>query len=334
LEGATSGFRPWLILDHLNVVRADEPIPADLIASIVDDLRVWARDMQTKVVAALRAAGKGSLANGVLGTWRKQPDQLYGLYFGNRCNSHELLTKGPGPLDGTRASVVFYVSYELHGRLLDYLRGLPEATVLYAERRPDSEAFARAHKYVYLNRLMPILKTVENDLDNFSRAAEALLGGSGSGHVVFRSPTWSFDFEVMAESVLLGLLLTGSPDSINSNCFGSPVAGASIVRAHLETVLFRRDFLSSLHSAEEPQCDKWSEALADLRSKGLLRDCDVMWATCAYQLLSGAHHSGVLLTSGEVSMLNEFVRGLRDRMIKRSGSQNRTRSPSRPFRKP
>jgi hypothetical protein len=281
-------------------------------------LNTWADSRRAEVIAALRRARQGKWADGIAGTWSKQCDRLYATYFCHGCFSFDIHTGRPNPLDGRRASVVFHLSYVLHCYLTGYLIGLPGAKVLNAERRTDAAAFARAHKQVYLDSLASILKTVEHDLDVFSRVVEQSVDASGPGLASVRSSCWPYDYETKSEDVLLGLLLTDSPASINSGSLASPVAGASVVRGHLESVLFRRDFLASVHNAKVPNCDKWDKALVVLKKAGLLLKEEVGWATNTYELLSRVHHYGALLTTGEVFMLSHLTRALQDRIDSRS----------------
>ncbi|MBM3332564.1 hypothetical protein FJY68_12085 [candidate division WOR-3 bacterium] len=301
---------PWKIIDRLESIRADEPIPAEIIRAVADELSTWADRRCAEVIAALEKAHENKWADGLAGAWREHRDRLYSTYFSLRCFSFELGTGQDSLLDGRRASIVFHASHELHRYLMGYLSGLPDAKVMNAERRRDAAAFGRAHKQAYLDSLASILKTVEHDLDVFSRVTEQFVSGSAEGPVTFRSPSWQYDFEFAAEGILLGLLPTGDPASINSGMPPSPVAGASVVRGHLESVLFRRDFLAALHGAREPSCGRSYDAVRALKENGLLIGEEGSWASNAYGLLSEVHHSGAFLTTGEVFMLSQLTREL------------------------
>lgn len=290
----------WRLLESLEKASPAGPIDHAEVNRVCNELTRLNGDLRNEVVAALRQRGSHKWADGLHHEWSRSDEALFNTYFSNRAYSFAVPASPADHLDGCRTSVVFHMSEHLQARLLEHLRGVPTADVMNARASPSPDAFRAVYRFTNLLALVAAIKSVQYDVEDFAFRSIDLLVGSTGMDGSFRSSSWPFDADIMDEQVLLGFMRPPSPSILNSNYMSSPIIAAGLVRSHLESVLFRTDFESSLSDVAESPAESWADALKLHRDAGHVSPTLSHWATELYGLLSMALHSGAALSRGEI----------------------------------
>jgi hypothetical protein len=290
----------WKVLEPLERASPTGPIDQATVDQVCDQLTKLNADLRDKVEAALREKKLHKWADGVNREWARSDEALFNTYFANKAYSFLVPRSPPDRLDGRRMAVVFHMSERLQSKLLEHLRGVSTAEVANASYSPSPEAFQAVYRFANLLAMVAAIKSVQYDVEDFAfRATDLLQGTTGQRHS-FRASAWTFDADMMDEQILLGFMRTPSPASLNSRYLSSPTVAAGLIRSHLESVLFRTDFDSSLAGSTEVTAQTWAEALRQHRDAGDVSLPLSQWVTELYGLLSMALHSGAALSRGEV----------------------------------
>jgi hypothetical protein len=290
----------WSILEPLEKASPMDPIAQEAVDSICNELTKLNGALRNDVETALRQKKFHKWADGLHHEWGRSDEALFNTYFSNKAYSFMVPASPPEHLDGCRTSLFFHMSDHLQTKLLEHLRGLPSADVMNAEKSPKPAIFRIIYRFTNLMALVGAIKSMQYDVEDFAfRATDLLVGTTGVRGSV-RTSSWSFDADIMDEQVLLGFLRPPSPSILNSNYLSSPIVAAGLVRSHLESVLFRTDFESSLGNAAEVTADAWGAALKQHRDAGQVSPTLSHWVTELYGLLSMALHSGAALSRGEI----------------------------------
>ena len=302
----------WEYLDPLEMVRPSEELDTEAVVAACDKLNELNRDLRCRIENALRDKGFNKWADGLRNEFLASDERLFNCYFANKAYSFEIPSQPPDHLDGCRAAVVFHMSDALQQTLIRHLRELPEATVMNARSSTEPDEFTRVYRFTNMRALVNVIRSVQYDVEDFAFGAEDLLVGTDGSRYSCRSESWPYDADFMEEQVLLGFMRASSPSLLNSNYTGSPIVAAGLLRSHLEAVLFRIDFTSSLEGQEPLSADDWYAALKLHRAAGHVPPALNQWVKQLYGLLSLALHSGVTLSRGEVWAFRRVVDLLRD----------------------
>lgn len=302
----------WEYLESLETARPSEELDAEAVVAACDKLNELNRNLRCHLENALRDKGFNKWADGLRNEFLKSDERLFNCYFANKAYSFEIPSQPPDRLDGCRTAVVFHMSDALQQTLIRHLCALPEAAVMNARNSTEPDEFTRVYRFTNMRALVNAIRSVQYDVEDFTFRAKDLLDGTDGLHDSFRSTSWPYDADFMDEQVLLGFMRTLSPSLLNSNYTGSPIVAAGLLRSHLEAVLFRIDFTSSLEGQEPLSADDWYAALKLHRDAGHVTPALNQWVKQLYGLLSLALHSGVTLSRGEVWAFRRVVDLLRN----------------------
>ena len=306
----------WSFLEHLEKASPAGPIDQASVDHVCDELTKLNGDLRKEVEAALRQKKFHKWADGLHHEWSRSDDVLFNTYFSNKAYSFMVPASPPDHLDGCRTSLFFHMSDHLQTKLLEHLRGVPTAEVMNAGGSSSPDAFRAVYRFTNLLALVAAVKSVQHDVEDFAFRASDLLVGTTERRGSFRAATWPFDADVMDEQILLGFMRAPHPSVLNSNYMSSPIIAAGLVRSHLESVLFRTDFESSLSGVTEVTAEAWAEALKQHRDAGHVSPTLSQWVTELYGLLSMALHSGAALSRGEIWAYGRVVDQLRGALKK------------------
>lgn len=301
----------WSILGPLEKTSPAAPVDQAAVDRVCDELMKLNGDLRGEVEAALRQKKFHKWADGLHHEWGRSDDALFNTYFSNKAYSFMVPASPPDHLDGCRTSVFFHMSAHLQTKLLEHLRGLPSADVMNAGGSPSPDDFRAVYRFTNLLALVAAIKSVQHDVEDFAFRATDLLVGTTGRRGSFRSASWPFDADIMDEQILLGFMRAPNPSILNSNYMSSPIIAAGLVRSHLESVLFRTDFESTLTTSTVVTAEAWGEALKQHRDAGHVSPTLSQWVTELYGLLSMALHSGAALSRGEIWAFIRVVNLLR-----------------------
>ena len=302
----------WEYLEPLEMARPSEELDAEAVVAACDKLNELNRDLRCRLEVALRDKGFNKWADGLRNEFLASDERLFDCYFGNKAYSFKVPSQPPDHLDGCRTAVIFHMSDALQQTLIRHLRALPEAGVMNARSSTEPDEFTRVYRFTNMRALVNVIRSVQYDVEDFAFGAEDLLVGTDGSRYSCRSKSWPYDADFMEEQVLLGFMRAPSPSLLNSNYTGSPIVAAGLLRSHLEAVLFRIDFTSSLEGQEPLSADDWYAALKLHRAAGHVTPALNQWVKQLYGLLSLALHSGVTLSRGEVWAFRRVVDLLQD----------------------
>ena len=299
------------ILEPLEKASPTGSIDQAAVDLVCDELAKLNRALRKEVEAALRQTKFHKWADGLHHEWSRSDEALFNAYFSNKAYSFNVPASPSDHLDGCRTSLFFHMSDHLQTKLLEHLRGVPTADVMNAGSSSSPEAFRAFYRFANLLALVAAIKSVQHDVEDFAFRASDLLIGTTGGRGSFRAASWSFDADIMDEQILLGFMRGPNPTILNSTYMSSPIIAAGLVRSHLESVLFRTDFESSLAGVSETAAKSWAEALKQHRDAGHVEPALSQWVTELYGLLSMALHSGAALSRGEIWAFMRVVELLR-----------------------
>lgn len=313
----------WSFLEPLESTAPGGELDHVRVNAACNEIETLNGKLRRDLAAALEQRKHNKWANGLRYAWSKSDDELFNAYFANKAHGFAVPRSPPDKLDGCRASICFHMSDQLQAKLLEHLRGVPTAEVMNASASSNADQFRAVYRFTSLRAMVVAIKSVQTDVEDFAGLALELLQGKIDGQTV-RATTWPFDADIMEEQVLFGFMRTQSARLLNSAYMSSPIVAAGLVRSHLESVLFRTDFQSSLDGEVQTPAEAWAKALKVHRDAGRVSLQLSYWVTELYGLLSVALHSGTSLSRGEVWAFTRVVRGLKS-ALKRSPQEHEAR---------
>ena len=288
-----------LLLEELEQLDPDDAIDLVPVERICLELSVFNKELLDRTTGLLRGSRHENLASRLAGGPKRSDDQLFNMYFGMEAYSFRIPKDPPDKQDGCRAALVHFLSDALQSMLIDQLREIPAAKVMYSEESVNPAAFRRIYRHVAIRQVIGALIRVQNELEDFATRAEHLLQRPPPKQWRYRATRWAFGAQPVVEAVILGFRRQ-QEDGINPAMFSHPLMAAGLVRSHLESVLFRSDLASSIASRRRLSEDHWQQALELHKKAGVVIGDEPNWIRKTYDVLSQCLHTGSNLTRGDI----------------------------------
>lgn len=264
-------LKGWPIISQLENQDPYLPIDSKHVEQICNELSTFNNELKNDLIKLLRSNKFGKWASGLNGEYKTSDEKLFNCYFSNQAFSPDVLSRPPRHLGGPICAVLFYLSFDLQNMLIEHMRRISSAKIIpFSNDEKNLKSKHRIYQFVEFEQVIRVIKSVQYELESFYSMSENIFCNNAQ---ILKPPTnnWSFDFEQLQETVLLGFM-RGPEGIINRGILSSAIVAAGVIRSHLEAVLFRNDFQASLNMQNLINAKKCDEALKIHKNNGNLHN--------------------------------------------------------------